>query len=72
MHFIKNLSKYSPSYTEIIVKECGGLDAILMCIKDLDVNVRESALQAINSIARQDATITHYIVNSGKPRFIVK
>jgi len=70
MHFIRNLSKYSPAYTEMIIKECGGIDAIFICMKDFDMNVRESALQAINSIVRQDVNISLYIVSSGKPKFI--
>jgi len=68
MLFVKNLSKYSPTYTETIIKECGGIDAIFICMKDFDMSVRESALQAINSIARQDTNTLLYIVSSGKPK----
>lgn len=65
MNLIKNFSKYSLSNVEIVVKECGGLNAILTCMKDFDIIVRESALQAISSIIRQDANIAQHIVNSG-------
>lgn len=65
MNLIKNFSKYSSSNAEIVVKECGGLNAILTCMKDFDITVRESALQAISSIIRQDANIAQHIVNSG-------
>lgn len=65
MNLLKNFSKHSSSNTEIVIKECGGLDAILTCMKDFDIAVRESALQAISSIIRQDANIAPHIVNSG-------
>lgn len=71
MHFVKNVCKYSPAYTESVIKECGGIDAIFICLKDLDVNVRESALQTISAIARQDSTILLHIVTDGKPEFII-
>lgn len=70
MHFVRSLSKYSAMYIETIIKECGGIDAIFICMKDFDMNVRESALQAINAIARQGANISLYIVSSGKSKFI--
>lgn len=65
MNLVRNFSKHSSSNSEIIVKECGGLDAILTCMKDFDITVREAALQAISSIIRQDANIAQFVVNSG-------
>jgi len=65
MNLVRNLSKHTSVSLEIIVKECGGLDAILSCIKDFDPMVRESALQAIGSIARQDASISQFVATSG-------
>lgn len=65
MNLVRNLSKHTSVSLEIIVKECRGLDAILSCIKDFDPMVRESALQAIGSIARQDARISQFIATSG-------
>lgn len=66
MNLVKNLSKHPSVSVEILVKDCGGIDAILTCIKDFDPMVRESALQAISSIARQDANISKFIATSGK------
>lgn len=65
MHLARNLSKHSTTITEMTIKECGGMDAILKCINDFDVMVRESALQAIGSVVRQDASLSHFIVTSG-------
>lgn len=65
MSLVKNLSKYSTASAEIVVKDCGGIDAVLTCMKDFDACVRESALQAIGSISRQEAHLAQIIVNSG-------
>ncbi|VVC36511.1 Armadillo-type fold,Armadillo,Armadillo-like helical [Cinara cedri] len=65
MSLIKNISKHFSSNTLSLIKEYGGLDAISICLKDFDVNVRESALLAITSITRQDVNIATFIVNSG-------
>ncbi|CAH1733320.1 unnamed protein product [Aphis gossypii] len=64
MNLIRNISKHL-SCSEIIVKECDGIHAILTCMKDLDVMVREVALQAISSIAGQDPSISQLIIKSG-------
>jgi len=50
----------------MIVSGCDGIHAILTCMKDLDVLIREVALQAISSIAGQDPNISLLIINSGK------
>lgn len=65
MHLIKSLSKYSATSSKTVIKDCGGIDALLMCIKDFDVYVREGALQAITSIARQDASLSQFLISSG-------
>lgn len=65
MNLIKNLCKYSSASSEIVIKECEGIDAILTCMKDFDTLVREAAMQAITSIARQDANISQLFVSSG-------
>lgn len=72
MNLIKNISKHSPSYTLSLIKECGGLDAISICLKDLDVHVRESALLAISSIARHDDSISTFFVKSGNLLYILQ
>lgn len=64
MNLIRNISKHL-SCSEMIVKECDGIHAILTCMKDLDVMVREVALQAISSIAGQDPSISQLIIKSG-------
>lgn len=65
MNLVKNLCKYSSESTEIVVKECGGIDAILICMKDFDSFVREAAMQAITCITRLDVKISQLIVNYG-------
>lgn len=65
MNLVRNLSKHSPTNSEITIKECGGMEAILICLKDFDLFVREAALQTISTIARQDASLSLFIVNSG-------
>ncbi|KAL5238775.1 hypothetical protein ACI65C_006185 [Semiaphis heraclei] len=65
MNLIRNLSKHFSSCSEMIVAGCDGIHAILTCMKDLDVSVREVALQAISSIAGQDPSISLHIVSSG-------
>jgi len=50
----------------MIVAGCDGIHAILKCMEDLDVSVREVALQAISSIAGQDPRISLHIVSSGR------
>lgn len=70
MNLIRNISKHL-SCSEIIVKECDGIHAILTCMKDLDVMVREVALQAISSIAGQDPSISQLIIKSGTYLFIL-
>jgi len=49
----------------MMVNECDGIHAILTCMNDLDVLVREVALQAISSVAGQDVNITQLIMSSG-------
>lgn len=65
MLLARNLCKHSTAIIEIAIKDCEGMDAVLKCINDFDVMVRESALQAIGSIARQDASLSQFIVTSG-------
>lgn len=65
MNLIKNLTKHSSEFAEIGITECGGIDAILLCMKDFDILVRETTLQAIISVARQDAKLSQLIVDSG-------
>lgn len=65
MNLIKNLCKYSSASSEIVIKECEGIDAILTCMKDFDVLVREAAMQVIISIARQDINILQLFATSG-------
>ncbi|XP_022166817.1 sperm-associated antigen 6-like [Myzus persicae] len=65
MNLIRNLSKHLSSCSEMIVSGCDGIHAILTCMKDLDVLVREVALQAISSIAGQDPSISLLIISSG-------
>lgn len=65
MNLIKNISKHSSSNIQSLIKDYGGIDAISICLKDFDTNVRESALLAVSSIARQDANLSTFIVNSG-------
>jgi len=65
MNLVKNLSKYSSASTEIVIKECGGIDAILLCLKDFDSFVREAAMQAIACITRLDLKLSQLIVNYG-------
>lgn len=65
MILVRNLCKHSSTNSEIVIKECGGMESILICLRDFDIFVREAALQAISTIARQDASLSVYIVNSG-------
>lgn len=65
MNLVTNMNKYSSVKSEMLIKECGGMNAILKCVNDSDVLVRESALQAIGSIARQDANLSQFIVTCG-------
>jgi hypothetical protein len=65
MHLIKSLSKYSAINSKIVLKECGGINALLTCMKDFDVYVREGAMQAITSIARHDASLSQFLIDSG-------
>jgi len=50
----------------MILSGCDGIHAILTCMRDSDVLVREVALQAISSIAGQDPSISVLIISSGK------
>lgn len=65
MNLIKNLCKYSSVSSEIVIKECEGIDAILTGMNDFDVLVREAAMQVITSIARQDVNVLQLIATSG-------
>ncbi|XP_025191306.1 sperm-associated antigen 6-like [Melanaphis sacchari] len=65
MNLVKNLCKYSSESTEIVIKECGGIDAILICMKDFDSFVKEAAMQAITCITRLDVKLSQLIVNYG-------
>lgn len=65
MRLIKNISKYSYGYDLSLIQECGVVDAISICLNDVDVNVRGSALLAVSSIARHDGSLSKFIVNSG-------
>jgi len=65
MNLVKNLSKYSPAITEIVIKECGGIDAIFTCMKEFDSFVREAAMQAITCITRLDVKLSQLIVDYG-------
>ncbi|XP_008185595.1 sperm-associated antigen 6-like isoform X3 [Acyrthosiphon pisum] len=65
MKLIRNLSKHLSSCSEMILSGCDGIHAILTCMKDSDVLVREVALQAISSIAGQDPSISVLIISSG-------
>ncbi|XP_029341517.1 sperm-associated antigen 6-like [Acyrthosiphon pisum] len=65
MNLVKNLSKYSSAITEIVIKECGGIDAIFTCMKEFDSFVREAALQAITCITRMDVKLSQLIVDYG-------
>ncbi|CAI6359268.1 unnamed protein product [Macrosiphum euphorbiae] len=65
MKLIRNLSKHLSSCSEMILSGCDGIHAILICMKDSDILVREVALQAISSIAGQDPSISVLIISSG-------
>lgn len=65
MRLIKNISKHSSGYDLSLIQECGVVDAISICLKDADVNVKESALLAVNSIVRHNGGLSKFIVNSG-------
>jgi len=65
MNLVKNLSKYSSASSEIVIRECGGIDAILICMKDFDSFVREAAMQAIICITRLDVKLSQLIVDYG-------
>lgn len=65
MNLIKNLCKYSSASSEIIIKECKGIDAVLTCMKDLDALVIEGAMRVITYIARQDMKLLQLFVSSG-------
>lgn len=66
MHLIINLSKHSSDISEAVLKTHGGIFAILTCVMDVDLCVKEIAFRAINSIACHNANILQLIVNSGK------
>lgn len=71
MSLIKNLCKYSSVSSEIVIKECEGIDAILTCMKDFDTSVREAAMQVITSIARQDVNILQHFATSGIKNYLL-
>jgi hypothetical protein len=54
----------------MIVSDCDGIHAILTCMKDLDVTVREVTLQAISYIAGQDPSTAQLIIKSGRYIYI--
>ncbi|XP_060845328.1 sperm-associated antigen 6-like [Rhopalosiphum padi] len=64
MNLIRNLSKHL-SCSKMIISDCDGIHAILTCMKDLDVTVREVTLQAISYIAGQDPSTAQLIIKSG-------
>jgi len=66
MNLIRNLSKYTPASSEIVVIECKGIFAILACLKDVDPLVSEVALQTVNSVVRDNANFSPLMVDSGK------
>lgn len=57
--------KWPSGNSESLIKECGGMNAIKVCINDFDALVREAALQALGTIARLDACFSQHIVNFG-------
>lgn len=61
MSLIKNLGKHSSTSSNL--RE--GIHAILTCIKESDVHIKEVALQAIISFLRQDSNLSQIVVNSG-------
>lgn len=65
MNLVTHMNKYSSVNSEILMKDCGGMNAILKCVNDSDVSVKESALQVIGSIARRDPNLSQLIVSCG-------
>lgn len=66
MHLIVNLSKHSSEMSETVVKKHGGIFAILTCLMDVDLLVKEVAFRTINSIACHNTNFSQLIVNSSK------
>lgn len=61
MNLIKNLSKHASTSFELNE----GIYAILTCIKESDVFIKEVALQAIISFIRQDSNLPRIVANYG-------
>ncbi|XP_050528700.1 sperm-associated antigen 6-like [Daktulosphaira vitifoliae] len=65
MDFIKNICKHSSSIAIPVITKYGGVSAIMICMDDFDLLVRESALQAISSVARHGPEPVVMLVNAG-------
>ena len=50
------MAKHSPELACAVV-ECGGLNALVICLEDFDPGVKEAAAWAIGYIARHNAGI---------------
>lgn len=66
MHLIINLSKHSSEMSEAVVKKHGGICAILTCLMDVNLFVREVTFRTISTIACHNANFSQVIVNSSK------
>ena len=51
---LRAVTKHSPQLAQSVV-DCGALDALVICLEEFDLGVKESAAWALGYIARHNA-----------------
>lgn len=67
---LKAMAKHSPETATLIV-ECGGLSALLICLEEKDVLMKEAACCGIGSIVRQSSELAMSAVSQGAATLLV-
>lgn len=67
---LKAMAKHSPETANLIV-DCGGLSALLICLEEKDVLMKEAACCGIGSIVRQSSELAMDAVSQGAATLLV-
>ncbi|GLV45197.1 karyopherin alpha3 [Carabus blaptoides fortunei] len=65
MFALRAICKHNAETTEAVITSAGTLDALIMCLMDLDTSVRESAAWATGYIARHGSKLARMVVDMG-------
>uniref|UniRef100_A0A3Q2Q8Y8 Sperm associated antigen 6 n=1 Tax=Fundulus heteroclitus TaxID=8078 RepID=A0A3Q2Q8Y8_FUNHE len=67
---LRAVAKHSPELSGAVV-DCGGVDALVLCLEEFDPEVKEAAAWALGCIARHNASLSHSVLEAGAAPLLV-